>query len=106
MPQTEEGLKKAEKVASEEGGTKTFHLTQPYPSFALSDTPTGSTAPAPAMRDQTHSSDKMENELEMQKGHKEGADSAEEVAGRKDKGAMTGLLEKVTGDPKKGDPNK
>ena len=35
----------------------------------------------------------------MQKEHKHKVHSADEVAGRKDKGSMTGLLEKVTGDP-------
>lgn len=58
------------------------------------------------MREQGHADDKMENELEMQKEHKQGADSADQVAGREEKGAMTGLLEKVTGNSKKGDPNK
>ena len=58
------------------------------------------------MRDQTHSSDKMENELEMQKEHKQSIDSADQVAGRKEKGTATGLLDKLTGDPHKGDPNK
>lgn len=58
------------------------------------------------MREQSHSSDKMENELEMQKERKGSLDSADQVAGRKEKGTMTGLMEKLTGDPKKGDPNK
>lgn len=41
----------------------------------------------------------MENELEMRKENKQEVNSADEVAGRKEKGTMTGLLEKVTGDP-------
>lgn len=58
------------------------------------------------MREQGYASDKMENQLEMQKEHKQQVDSADEVAGRKEKGTMTGLLDKLTGDPQKGDPNK
>lgn len=62
--------------------------------------PAGPNKPkADALRQQSHASDKMENELEMQKEHKHKVHSADEVAGRKDKGSMTGLLEKVTGDP-------
>ena len=41
----------------------------------------------------------MENELEMRKENKQKLNSADEVAGRKEKGSMTGLLQKVTGDP-------
>ena len=53
------------------------------------------------MREKEWSSDKMENELEMQKANKTKAQSADEIGGRKGKGSMTGLLEKITPDPKK-----
>lgn len=61
---------------------------------------TGDTAPARQQRNQSHSENKMENELEMQKGNKQGLDSADEVAGREEKGSATGLLQKLTGDSK------
>lgn len=53
------------------------------------------------MREKEWSSDKMENELEMQKANKTKATKPEEVGGRKGKGTMTGLLEKITPDPRK-----
>ena len=39
---------------------------------------------------------KMENELELNKANKPKAEKPEDIAGRKDKGSMTGLLEKIT----------
>ena len=53
------------------------------------------------MRKKDWSSDKMENELEMQKANKTKAQTADEVGGRKGKGTGLGLLEKITPDPKK-----
>ena len=41
----------------------------------------------------------MENELELAKANKTKAEQPEDVAGRKDKGSMTGLLEKLTPNP-------
>ena len=43
-------------------------------------------------------SGKMENELELQKANKTKAQVPEDIAGRKDKGSMTGLLQKLTPD--------
>lgn len=40
----------------------------------------------------------MENKLEMRKENKQETNSADEVAGRKEKGSIPGLLQKVTGD--------
>ena len=50
------------------------------------------------MRNKDWASDKMENELEMQKANKTKATQPEDVGGRKEKGSMTGLLEKLTPD--------
>ena len=45
---------------------------------------------------------KLENELEMVKDNKRKTDTVNDVAGREDKGSLTGLLEKLTpkNDPK------
>lgn len=59
--------------------------------------PTGpKTDRATAMRNKAYDSDKMENELEMQKANKTKVSSAEEVGGRKGKGTLTGVLEKIS----------
>lgn len=50
------------------------------------------------MREKDWSSDKMENELEMQKANKTKSQKPEDIGGRKHKGSMTGLLEKLTPD--------
>jgi hypothetical protein len=42
----------------------------------------------------------MENELELDKANKPTLDSSEDVAGRKEKGTGTKILEKLTGDAK------
>ena len=50
---------------------------------------------------------KMENELEINKANKPSTNSANEVAGRKDKGPMDKVMDKITGDPESkttGDP--
>ncbi|KAF2478834.1 hypothetical protein BDY17DRAFT_60243 [Neohortaea acidophila] len=71
-------LKKAEQVAQSDGGPKTDRAT--------------------AMRNKAYDADKMENELEMHKANKTKVSSAEEVGGRKGKGTLTGVLEKITPD--------
>ena len=53
------------------------------------------------MRDTQPAKDKMENQLEIEKENKPSSDKAEDVAGRKEKGSVTGLLQKMTGDPGK-----
>ena len=50
------------------------------------------------MRQKDWSSDKMENELEMHKANKTKAQKPEDIAGRKEKGSMTGMLEKLIPD--------
>jgi hypothetical protein len=44
-------------------------------------------------------SDKMESELEMNKANKPSPEKPEDVAGRENKGVMTGLLDKITSKP-------
>ncbi|TKA65826.1 hypothetical protein B0A55_08880 [Friedmanniomyces simplex] len=49
-----------------------------------------------AARKQDYGSGKMENSLEMNKANKVETKEASDVAGRKEKGSGTGLLEKLT----------
>ncbi|KAK3631499.1 hypothetical protein LTR56_016863 [Elasticomyces elasticus] len=49
-----------------------------------------------AAREQSFESGKMENSLEMNKANKVETTEASQVAGRKDKGTGTGLLDKLT----------
>ena len=51
-----------------------------------------------AMKEKDWSSDKMENELEMQKSNKRSTNREEEVGGREGKTSFTGLLGKLTPD--------
>ncbi|KAK4893262.1 hypothetical protein LTR27_008385 [Elasticomyces elasticus] len=49
-----------------------------------------------AAREQSFESGKMENSLEMNKANKVETTQASQVAGRKEKGTGTGLLDKLT----------
>ncbi|KAK5163644.1 uncharacterized protein LTR77_010593 [Saxophila tyrrhenica] len=77
MANAAKDLSKQEEFASSEGGVQE--------------------APASAQRGSTGDSSKMENELELDKANKGSLNSSDDVAGRKDKGTGTKVLEKMTG---------